>query len=142
MKFTPKIVVSSERLIVSLSNFQVGGIFSSDFPSCIHLVLVGLNLILHVLAYDSHVPIRFCSPVVVQNRLISSAYAIAFSLKLWSFMPLLLDLSCRRRSSMKTLNSLGDRILNSPAHLSLAFDDLYHLYRNIQCWSGIFPMSL
>ena len=101
MKFTPSIVVSSESLIDSPSNVQVGGIFSSGFPIWVHLVLLGLNLILHFLAYESHVSMRSCSPVaVVLNRFMSSAYAIAFNLKLWSFMPLAFDLSCKRISSM------------------------------------------
>ena len=83
MKLTPNIVVSSESLTVSPSNVQVGGVFSVDFPICMHLVFAGLNLILHFLAYESQVSISFCSPVaVVLNKFMSSDYAIAFSLKL------------------------------------------------------------
>ena len=59
VRLTPRMVVSSERLIVCPSSCQVGGSISSGFPIRVHLVFVGLNFILQFLAYDSHVLISF-----------------------------------------------------------------------------------
>ncbi|CAL4069480.1 unnamed protein product [Meganyctiphanes norvegica] len=125
-------VVSSVRVIVSPSSCHEGEFCSSGFPMHVHLVLVGLNFILHFVAYDSHIFISFCSPVVVVlKRFMSSAYAITLNLKSCILTPFLFDLRDERRSFMKTLNSLGDRILpclmpfemlnkqlSSPAHLA------------------------
>ena len=83
LMFTPRIVVSSDKLIDSPSRSQVGGSLRSAFPILVHLVFVGLNLVLHVFAYVSQVSMSSWSPVdVVLNKLISSAYAKTFNLKL------------------------------------------------------------
>ncbi|CAL4087998.1 unnamed protein product [Meganyctiphanes norvegica] len=72
---TPSMVVPSVRVIVSPSSCHEGEFCSSGFPMHVHLVLVGLNFILHFFDYDSHIFISFCSPVVVVlKRFMSSAY--------------------------------------------------------------------